>query len=115
MKIQIVKDAPLKYLIVDEFIPKQLADAMIEEVVRLRPVMQEGKMRIQEKGKFVKEYVDDSKKNLDHLVGTFGQACAAHISEAQDILFELGKEALAENAEWLLIHQARPLEFPMAG
>ena len=65
MKIQIVADAPLKYIVVDEFLPKQLADAMIDEIVSLRPTMQPGKMRIQEKGKFVKEYIDDSKKNLD--------------------------------------------------
>ena len=40
---------------------------------------------------------------------------AERILQAQDTLYELGKEALDENAEWLLLHRARPLEFPMAG
>ena len=30
--------------------------------------------------------------------------------EIQDFLFALGKEARDENAEWLLLHRARPLE-----
>ncbi len=70
MRIQRIDDGPLKYFIVDEFLPKPLADAMIEEIVQLRTVMQPGKMRIQEKGKFVKEYEDDHKKNLDCFIDT---------------------------------------------
>lgn len=65
MEIQRIDDAPLKYFIIDEFIPKPLADEMIDEVVRLRSVMKPGKMRVQQKGKFVKEYEDDHKQNLD--------------------------------------------------
>lgn len=34
---------------------------------------------------------------------------------AQTSLYQLGKEALSENAEWLILHRTRPLEFPMAG
>ena len=34
------------------------------------------------------------------------------LARAQAILLELGKEALAENADWLLLHRAQPLEVP---
>lgn len=35
--------------------------------------------------------------------------------EIRDVYYELGLEALDENAEWLLLHRARPLEPVMAG
>jgi hypothetical protein len=35
--------------------------------------------------------------------------------ETQEFLFALGKESLDENAEWLLLHRARPMEPVMAG
>ncbi len=38
-----------------------------------------------------------------------------HVERIQSLLFELGQEALDENAEWLLLHRARPLEPVMAG
>lgn len=56
MQIQLVTDAPLKYFIVDDFLPKDLAEEMIDEVVRLRSTMKPGRMRIQKQGKFVKEF-----------------------------------------------------------
>ncbi|MFM7926158.1 MAG: hypothetical protein ACKO9Q_00470, partial [Pirellula sp.] len=37
------------------------------------------------------------------------------IAEAQAILYQVGCEALNENAEWLILHRARPLELFMAG
>lgn len=37
------------------------------------------------------------------------------LRRVQALLFDLGKEALDENAEWLLLHRARPLEPVMAG
>lgn len=37
------------------------------------------------------------------------------VAEAQDILYQVGCEALNENAEWLILHRARPLEPFMAG
>ena len=40
---------------------------------------------------------------------------AKTMREVQDFLHALGKEALDENAEWLLLHRARPLEPVMAG
>ncbi len=65
MRIQRV-DRPMKYFIVDDFIPTPLADAMIEEVVRLRPVMQPGMMRTHQKGgQFVGESVSEKKRNFD--------------------------------------------------
>ena len=65
MKIQLIDDAPLKYFIVDEFIPLDLAEAMIDEAVQLRSTMKPGRMRVQKQGKFVKEYADDHKSNFD--------------------------------------------------
>lgn len=40
---------------------------------------------------------------------------AQTMSEIHGLLFALGKEALDENAEWLILHRARPLEPVMAG
>ena len=37
------------------------------------------------------------------------------VAEAQDIFYQVGCEALSENAEWLICHRARPLEMFMAG
>ena len=37
------------------------------------------------------------------------------VAEVQDILYQVGCEALSENAEWLILHRARPLEPFMAG
>jgi hypothetical protein len=37
---------------------------------------------------------------------------AATPDECQKLLEALGKEALAENADWVLIHRDRPLEVP---
>lgn len=39
----------------------------------------------------------------------------AHIAAIQELLYELGVEALDEHAEWLMLHRARPLEPVMAG
>lgn len=39
----------------------------------------------------------------------------ALVTKIQEALFELGQEALDENAEWLILHRARPLEPVMAG
>jgi hypothetical protein len=32
------------------------------------------------------------------------------IADIQAMLYELGRESLEENAEWLILHRARPLE-----
>jgi hypothetical protein len=40
---------------------------------------------------------------------------AGQQEEAQRILVELGKEALAENGDWLLTHRDRPVDVPHAG
>ncbi len=32
--------------------------------------------------------------------------------EADDFIIELGKEALSENGDWMLLHRERPLEVP---
>jgi Rps23 Pro-64 3,4-dihydroxylase Tpa1-like proline 4-hydroxylase len=70
MKIQLIQDAPLKYFIVDDFIPPDLAEAMIDEAVQLRSTMKPGRMRVQKQGKFVKEYADDHKSNFDCFIDT---------------------------------------------
>jgi len=36
------------------------------------------------------------------------------VAGAQELIRELGKEVLAENAEWLLMHRSRPMEVPKA-
>jgi len=38
-----------------------------------------------------------------------------HVHDIQATIKELGMEALDENAEWLILHRARPLEPVMAG
>jgi hypothetical protein len=35
-------------------------------------------------------------------------------TEAQEIIYELGKEALKENGDWVLTHRDRPIEVPLA-
>jgi hypothetical protein len=42
-------------------------------------------------------------------------ACRRLLAEIHDLLHQLGCEALDENAEWLILHRARPLEPFMAG
>jgi hypothetical protein len=37
---------------------------------------------------------------------------AGNRKEATSYILELGKEALAENGDWLLHHRERPLEVP---
>ncbi|HAI68897.1 MAG TPA: hypothetical protein DCM38_05595, partial [Gammaproteobacteria bacterium] len=34
---------------------------------------------------------------------------------AEEVLFELGKEALEENGDWVLLHRKRQLELPKGG
>jgi hypothetical protein len=36
-------------------------------------------------------------------------------SDAQAFIAELGREALAENGDWILTHRDRPLEVPKGG
>lgn len=65
MRIQRV-DRPLKYFIVDDFMSPELSEAMIDEIVRLRPLMQPGKMRTHDRGgKFVGEDTSEKKRNFD--------------------------------------------------
>jgi len=37
---------------------------------------------------------------------------AGEVAQAQNLLQDLGREALAENADWLLLHRDRPLKVP---
>jgi hypothetical protein len=37
------------------------------------------------------------------------------LAAARALLFELGREALAESGDWVLLHRERPLEVPRAG
>lgn len=37
------------------------------------------------------------------------------LSGAQELIFELGKEALSENGDWLALHRDRPIEVPKGG
>jgi hypothetical protein len=49
---------------------------------------------------------DLANKTLRHL------ASLGHSNEIQDVLYSLGKEALTEHGDWLIMHRARPLEVP---
>ncbi|HWB14502.1 MAG TPA: hypothetical protein VG826_35080 [Pirellulales bacterium] len=56
------------------------------------------------------------KRDLQRLESHQGDDKYAHmLREVQDFLYSLGREALDENAEWLLLHRARPLEPVMGG
>ena len=37
------------------------------------------------------------------------------LENQKEILIQLGKEALIENGDWVIIHRYRPLEFLMKG
>jgi hypothetical protein len=39
---------------------------------------------------------------------------AGNFDEASDIIYELGREALKENGEWVLTHRERPIDVPLA-
>jgi hypothetical protein len=54
-------------------------------------------------------------RELEGLTNGPSGAFDARLDEIQEYLYALGKEALDENAEWLLLHRARPLEPVMAG
>jgi len=52
---------------------------------------------------------------LESLEAESGGSFEEALDRVRDFLFDLGKEALDENAEWLILHRARPLEPVMAG
>ena len=49
---------------------------------------------------------DHACRRLDELLA------AGDLAEAEALVPELGKEALAENGDWLLLHRDRPMEVP---
>jgi hypothetical protein len=51
---------------------------------------------------------------FSHLQGLSKAIDRDDLSEAQTLLRELGREALAENGDWVLLHRQRPLEMPSA-
>jgi hypothetical protein len=70
------------------------------------------------------ERLTDAQRELERLPGGQGndeeykrvlKEYEGILQEIQDFLFTLGREALDENAEWLLLHRARPLEPVMGG
>ncbi len=59
-------------------------------------------------------------RRLERLIRSYAAetddgSAARTLAEIQRVLYELGCEALAENAEWLILHRTRPLEPFMAG
>ena len=40
---------------------------------------------------------------------------AGELGSAQELLLQLGKEALIENGDWVLLHRERPMELPIGG
>lgn len=53
---------------------------------------------------------DERLAHLLHLAGKDPGAAPALVEQARELIFMLGKEALDENAEWLILHRARPME-----
>lgn len=53
---------------------------------------------------------DERLAHLLHQADKNPSAAPGLIDEAQELVFMLGKEALDENAEWLILHRARPME-----
>lgn len=49
-----------------------------------------------------------AKRHLDESIE------AGNFDEARNIIYELGREALKENGEWVLTHRERPIEIPLA-
>jgi hypothetical protein len=47
---------------------------------------------------------------LDLLVDARGEPFEMRLSVAREVIFEVGKEALAENGEWLMMHRELPLD-----
>jgi len=43
----------------------------------------------------------------------FLQSRACTITETRDLIFDLGKEALEENGNWVMLHRERPISPPM--
>jgi len=54
-------------------------------------------------------FFNRAKIHLEKLIGE------NRLSEAQSFIGELGREALAENGDWILTHRDRPLEVPKGG
>lgn len=51
---------------------------------------------------------DHASRQLKYLVAT------GDLDQARELVRELGKESLAENGDWVLMHRERPLELPRA-
>ncbi|MBK6938900.1 MAG: hypothetical protein IPH13_01660 [Planctomycetes bacterium] len=50
-------------------------------------------------------------RRLERLIDEYEKSADdRYLAEINDILFQLGREALDENAEWLILHRTRPLE-----
>ena len=52
---------------------------------------------------------NDAEKKFDVLLQ------ANDSSGTQELVRELGKEALRENGDWLLMHRERPMKVPISG
>jgi hypothetical protein len=57
----------------------------------------------------------DAAANPKEILEKVQNARKATTIQLQEFIYELGREALDENAEWLILHRARPLEPVMAG
>lgn len=59
--------------------------------------------------------MEDCVRDIERTMTSDPHAMAEHVVRAQRLIFDLGKEALDEHAEWLILHRARPLEPFLAG
>lgn len=53
-------------------------------------------------------------RSADDALSHAGASAASTPQGAERVLFDVGCEALAEHADWLLLHRARPIELPTA-
>ncbi|MCA9200738.1 MAG: hypothetical protein KDA87_24535, partial [Planctomycetales bacterium] len=58
---------------------------------------------------------DELDEKVDEKIQSLQNEFDQIVRQLQDALFDLGQEALDENAEWLILHRARPLEPVLAG
>jgi DNA repair protein RadC len=52
---------------------------------------------------------DDAAEALEQVLA------AGDLDGAESLLREIGKEALSENSDWVMLHRSRPLEVPRGG
>jgi hypothetical protein len=84
---------------------KNLDSELAYQYSTMAPMFRTAQLRLQP----LVDQLDEAAQSKDDA------AFAKALCEIQAILYNIGVEALDENAEWLILHRARPLEPVMAG